>query len=62
MTYEHTTYRDATLRAVPALGAILVVLFAVVRRRALLNARGAVPGNETTTGRFSHTTLTLFEQ
>ncbi len=40
------TYRDTALRPVPALCAVLVILLAVVRRRALLNARSIVPRSE----------------
>ncbi len=40
------TYRDTALRPVPALCAVLVILLAVVRRRALLDARSIVPRSE----------------
>ena len=48
MTYEHTTYRDAKLRAVPALGTTSVVLLAVILWGADFDTICIVPTIETT--------------
>lgn len=43
---DNRAYRDRTLRAIPAFSAVVIVLFAIVGRGALLDALGNVPFGE----------------